>query len=288
VNDQTTKAYHARFNRVLDFIDSHLYEPLSVEQLSQIAHFSKYHFLRQFSNYVGISVFGYIRLMRLKRASYRLAINTDERIIDIALDAGFENPESFSRAFKNTFNQTPTQFRKQPRWQPWREKYQLPEYQRSTKVDVKIVNFAATQVALLEHRGPHTRIDETVMKFIDWRKQSGLSPVDSARTLGIAYDDPDNTPPDEFRFDLCGEVTGDIPANPQGVRNSLIPGGRCAVVRHHGSHQRMGETARALYRDWLPDSGEELRDFPLFFHYLNLLPETEEHALMTDLYLPLK
>jgi len=38
----------------------------------------------------------------------------------------------------------------------------------------------------------------------------------------------------------------------------------------------------------LPSSGEELRDFPLYFHYLNLLPDTPENELMTDIYLPLK
>ena len=39
---------------------------------------------------------------------------------------------------------------------------------------------------------------------------------------------------------------------------------------------------------WLPESGEELRDFPLYFHYLNLLPDTPPGELLTDIYLPLK
>jgi hypothetical protein len=42
-----------------------------------------------------------------------------------------------------------------------------------------------------------------------------------------------------------------------------------------------------LYRDWLPASGEELRDFPLYFHYLNLVHEVAVHELLTDIYLPL-
>ena len=79
-----------------------------------------------------------------------------------------------------------------------------------------------------------------------------------------------------------------MPENPQGVSNKVIPGGRCAVVRHLGSHDRIAESAYYLYREWLPESGEELRDFPMFFHYLNLLPETHEHELVTDIYLPLK
>ena len=66
------------------------------------------------------------------------------------------------------------------------------------------------------------------------------------------------------------------------------PGGRCARVRHNGSHTRIGESIYPLYRNWLPESGEELRDIPLYFHYLNLMPETPEHELVTDIYLPLK
>ena len=59
-------------------------------------------------------------------------------------------------------------------------------------------------------------------------------------------------------------------------------------ARHLGSHMRIGESIYPLYRNWLPGSGEELRDFPLFFHYLNLLPDTPENELVTDIYLPLK
>lgn len=280
--------YTARFNKVFDHIDRNLDNALTVDQLSQVAHFSKFHFHRQFSEYCGISVMRYIQLMRLKRASYRLVFNTLERITDIALDAGFENPESFSRAFKATFGQTPSDFRNQPKWQPWSERYRFPARDRKTIMEVKIRNFKQTPIAVLEHRGPPDLLNDSVKIFIDWRKSSGLSPVSTSDTFGIAYDNPDTAVPEEFRFDICGAVTGDVPANQQGVINKIIPAGRCAVVRHLGSHQRLGESIYYLYRDWLPGSGEELRDFPLFFHYLNLIPDTPEHELVTDVYLPLK
>jgi AraC family transcriptional regulator len=96
-------SYARRFNRVLDYIGQYLDDTLTVECLSKVANFSKFHFHRQFYEYCGINIGRYIQLMKLKRASYRLVFNREERIIDIALDAGFENPESFSRAFKNTF-----------------------------------------------------------------------------------------------------------------------------------------------------------------------------------------
>ena len=155
-------------------------------------------------------------------------------------------------------------------------------------MDVKIVSFAETKVAVLEHRGAPEQVNDTARVFIEWRRESKLSPVKASRTFGIAYDDPDTVEPKAFRFDICGSVAAEVPANPQGVVNKVIPGGRCAVLRHPGSHDRIGESARYLYRDWLPASGEELRNFPLFFHYLNLKPETPEHELLTDIYLPLK
>ena len=68
----------------------------------------------------------------------------------------------------------------------------------------------------------------------------------------------------------------------------IIPGGRCALVRQLGSHDRIGACAYYLYGEWLPGSGEELRDFPLFSHYLNLVSDTPERALVTDVYLPLR
>lgn len=281
-------AYAERFNRVFDFIDRHLGDELTLEQLGQVANFSKYHFQRQFSEYTGISVFRYVQLMRLKRASYRLVFNMLERIIDIALDAGFENPESFSRAFKSTFGQTPSEFRKTPAWQPWNKQYKFPNRERKQNVDVNIVDFEQTKIAAYQHRGAPELVNDSAQIFIGWRKQSGLSPVKFSKTFGIVYDNPETTEPEKFRFDICGSVTEDIPSNPQGIVNGAIPGGRCAVIRHLGSHDRLKESIYCLYRDWLPDSGEELRDVPMFFHYLNFMPETPELELITDIYLPLK
>jgi AraC family transcriptional regulator len=145
-------AYVARFAKVLDFIETHLDESLSVERLSREANFSKFHFHRQFSAYVGASASRYVQLLRLKRASRRLVFDPKARIIDIALEAGFETPESFSRAFKREYGRTPSQFRTAPVWKPWRESFQFPSMERRRIMEVKIVEFAEIKVAALEHR----------------------------------------------------------------------------------------------------------------------------------------
>lgn len=287
MNEEKAASYAKRFNRVLDYIEQHVSEPLSLEQLCQVAHFSKFHFHRQFADYLGIPVARYILLLRLKQASYRLVFEPRTKVIEAALDAGFENPESFARAFRHVFGKSPSAFRKGPDWEAWHGAFRFRLPKRSQMVNVQIVDFPDTPIGVKEHWGPVAKLNYAVGQFIEWRKTSGLSPKDSCRTFGIAYENPETVEPERFHFDVGGEVHGPIPPNPQGVIGKLIPGGRCAVVRHLGSHDRIGDSIYPLYRDWLPGSGEELRDFPLFFHYLNLIPETPEGELVTDIYLPL-
>ena len=155
-------------------------------------------------------------------------------------------------------------------------------------MQVRIVEFPEVRVAALEHCGPAGLVNESVCKFIEWRMQSGQSPVASSRTFGIPYGNPDTTLPQAFRFAICGEIHESVVPNDFGVGEIVIPGGRCVVVRHVGSPDYIGETIYPIYRDWLPASGEELRDQPLFFDYLSVYPETPQDQWQTDVYVPLK
>ena len=285
--------YLARFRKVFDYIDARLDEQMSVETLSGVAAFSKFHFHRQFTELFGISVYSYIRLCRLKRASYQLAFR-DTQIVDIAMASGYEGPESFARAFRKSFGQTPSQFRKQPHWTPWLEIYQpLSELRQQHMSNtyhaeqVKIVSFPDTRVAVLEHRGDPQRLADSIRKFIAWRKENRLPPRVSA-TFNILYDDPSSTEPAAFRLDLCAALEQAIAPNDVGIVPKVIPGGRCAVLRHVGSDDNLDDALRFLYTGWLPHSGEELRDFPLYVQRLKFFPEVPEHEAVTDAFLPLK
>jgi AraC family transcriptional regulator len=68
----------------------------------------------------------------------------------------------------------------------------------------------------------------------------------------------------------------------------LIPAGRCALLRHRGSDDQLGRSIMHLYASWLPTSGEELRDFPLFMQRLKFFPDVPDSEAQTDIYLPLK
>ncbi len=144
----------------------------------------------------------------------------------------------------------------------------------------------STRIAVLQHRGSPDLVNATAARFIARRKTSGLSPVatsDTGDRTGRSADHPQEA----FRFDICGTVDRPVGENAFGVINGEIPGGRCAVVRHHGSLDTLANSVWFLYRDWLPASGETLRDFPVYFRYLNFVHEVAEHELQTDIYLPL-
>ncbi|WIO73462.1 AraC family transcriptional regulator [Porticoccaceae bacterium LTM1] len=289
MKDKPANPYDERISRVCEYISQNLNETLTLEVMSNVAAFSKYHFHRVFTAYVGMSVTKFIQLARLKRASFRLAFEQNQNIIDIALEAGFESPEAFARAFRRTFDQSPSQFRAEPNWPQWHSRFdsQIQPYGEK-KMEVNIVNFEATKIALLEHLGPPEKTMETAGKFIEWRKETGLSPVKTSRTFGIPYSDPNTTDPEKFRWDICGSIEGDVPSNKYGVKSGVIPGGRCAVVRHHGSYDNLSDSIYHVYREWLPENGEEIRDFPCFFHYLNFIHEVDECDLLTDIYVPIK
>ncbi|EAM5652134.1 AraC family transcriptional regulator [Salmonella enterica] len=288
MNDLISAAYSERLRRVCDHIERHLDEPLSLEVLSRMAHSSPFHFHRQFTVWSGLPLYRYIQWLRLRRASWRLAFNPQDKVIDIALDAGFQNLESFTRAFKTAFGQSPCRFRQSPDWLAWHQRVPKLALQEQHVMDVKIVEFPPTRVAMLTHLGHPDKVNASAAKFIAWRRETGQSPIASSQTFGIAWHDPQTTPPDQFRFDICGSVHQPIAENDVGVVNSEIPGGRCAVVRHQGSLDSLPESVWYLFREWLPASGETLRDFPVFFQYLNFVNEVAEHELLTDIYLPLR
>ena len=157
--------------------------------------------------------------------------------------------------------------------------------EKEDTVDVEIVNFPETKVAALEHKGAPENEHESIKRLIAWRIENKLS-LDKHRSFGVHYSDPATTPPDEYRVDLCISVDDDIPPNPYGVVNKVIPAGRCVVARHIGTRGNI-PTVKYLYESWLPRSGEKLRDFPIFFHYVNVGPGVGEQEMITDVYLPL-
>ena len=156
-----------------------------------------------------------------------------------------------------------------------------------TADQVTIREVAPTRVAVFEHRGDPRTLDATIQRFIAWRKAAGLSPQTNP-TFNVWYSEREPANPDDYRMDLCvGLRDGDAVDLQDGtVRLGEIPGGRCAVLRVTGDTHNLEPAALYLYREWLPDSGEEMRDFPIYCQRFFL--DRPEQGVAADLFLPLR
>ncbi|TGQ74280.1 MAG: helix-turn-helix domain-containing protein [Mesorhizobium sp.] len=287
--------YHARMRRVLDHIDQHLDGDLDLESLSGVAAFSKFHFHRQFMATFGLSVHRYVQLARMKRASHGLATSDAQSVTDIAMDAGYDAPDAFARAFRQRFGQSPSSFRKSPDWGAWLMALGPFDKARNTLMqiifepdDVTIRDVPPTPVAIMEHRGDRATLQDTIQRFIAWRKAAGLSP-ETNPTFNVFRSEREPADPADYSMDICSATDQPIEANDTQMRAGVIPGGRCAVLRYPGNTNNLEPAALYLYREWLPASGEEVRDFPVYCQRrLSRLAEGPLHEVVVELYLPLK
>ena len=95
-----------RLQKAIDFVEVHLRDELTLDDVAKAAGLSRYHLHRVFSAAFGDSLKGYIRKRRLTEAAHLLR-TTDQRIIEVALQAGFGSQEAFTRAFSKHFDATP-------------------------------------------------------------------------------------------------------------------------------------------------------------------------------------
>ena len=100
---------------VMRYIRAHIQEPLDRERLADVAGFSVPHFHRIFRAHVGESAIGYVRRLRLERAARKLRMGAVD-ITEVALAAGYDTHAAFSKAFKQQFGLSPSEFRQLNCW----------------------------------------------------------------------------------------------------------------------------------------------------------------------------
>ncbi len=110
----------------LNFIESNLDKKLSLEDLALETGFSKFHLHRVFKSLTGETIIDYINARKLTTSIDDL-LNSNKRILDIALDYGFEYEQSYIRAFKSKFEATPHKVRNENISVILREKINLSE-----------------------------------------------------------------------------------------------------------------------------------------------------------------
>jgi len=264
--------------RVLVHIQSHLDEPLPLDQLANVASFSPWHFHRIFRGMVGESVKEHVRRLRLERAAQRLK-TTDRPVLEIALEAGYETHESFTRAFAAMFESSPSDFR------VGAQARRVAPVEPGSPLNVTVRRIGPLRVAFVRHVGHFDQVGSAWQKLMMWAGRKGLLGP-GVRMLGIIQDDPEITMPERLRYDAALLVKEDVQASGEvGVQE--VGSGEYAVSTHVGPYSTLGQTYMRVCGEWLPESGRELADFPAIEFYLNSPMTTAPEQLRTEICLPL-
>jgi AraC family transcriptional regulator len=294
----TLRFYKERILRVLVEIQRRLDEPLPLVELARLAGLSPHHFHHVFTGMLGEPLKAHIRRLRLERAAGRLKLSRLP-VVQVALEAGFETHEAFSRAFHASFGCSPTQFRRR-NGDPARlaavsgvhyhHSAQVRDFRAARRVrkimNVKIQQLKPTVVAFMRHVGPYDQVGVTWDELLTVLGKEGWL-GGPAQFIGICHDDPAVTLSNKVRYDACVTVDGNFRGQ-GGVSTQTIPGGDYAVMTHFGPYETLGESYAKLLGQWLPRSGRSLRTTPCFEIYLNSPESAEPEDLITDIHAPLE
>ncbi|MEM1414678.1 MAG: AraC family transcriptional regulator [Myxococcota bacterium] len=305
MKSETRQSYEEAVRGTVARIARSLDDALDLRALAKAAALSPFHFHRIFRGMVGETPLELHRRLRLERAAHALAVG-EHPVTRIALGAGYETHESFTRAFRRRFGRTPSVFRERARGIDAEEcllvarlpsrsgihfrpdgaiaGLRFPREGESMHVDIETLD--TMRVAAVRHVGPYHRIAEAFAALHGHAGPAGLYGPESAM-VALYYDDPEATPATELRSDAGLVVRADA-ALPEGLREVHIPAGRYALGLHVGPYAGLGDAWETLMGQWLPASGERLAvTATTFERYLNDPSQTPEAELRTQLCLGL-
>jgi AraC family transcriptional regulator len=260
--------YYNRIQKSIDFIERNLENDITLSQAASQAYCSLYHYHRIFQSMVDHTVKDYIRKRRLSCAAEEL-INSNIRIIDIALKYQYKTHESFSRAFFKEVGTSPKDYRKYKKAIYNFDRINLynniyKSILQENLIGPKIISKSELRVVGIELRT--SKDDEVDFKQIPmfWNKFFNSKLGDkipnksySDTYLGYScnFDEHAN-----YTYMICSEVE-ELTPPPTGMVQKIIPASKYATFDVKGPlPKNLINTWRYVYNTWLPNSGLELID----------------------------
>jgi AraC family transcriptional regulator len=225
-------------NRILPalvHIQAHLDQDLSLELLAERVGLSKYYFHQRFKTATGETPKAYVERLRLEWAALQLRMRR-VGVLELALECGYQNHETFSRAFRARFGMAPRDYRKG--WFPG-DPNRGARFERAPGVAsagelsaTRIVRLTRMTVAFIRHLGPYEDVAADLFtRLLGWSHKRGDG---APLLLGIARDAPGITADSKIRFDCCVQVSE--PFNADGdIGCQRTPAGDYAVTEYVGS-----------------------------------------------------
>ena len=255
--------YLKQVRKGIDYIEANLDFDFTLSQVAKAAGISQWHFQRIFRALTNETLKTYIRSRRLACSLGRL-LDTNSRIIDIALSAGFESQESFTRAFKKTYAMTPNEYRKIGSKNLFLKKLQFDsEYLQhiNQKISLEPEIVKQHKMLLVGLRTCFYGIDSeknNIAKKLPplWdnflRRRGEIENRVAGVSYGVVRETDENT--DLLEYYAAAEVSkpGTLPKNMVSLE---IPASTYAKFTHQGKVNEINNTVNYIYSSWLLQSG---------------------------------
>ncbi len=296
--------YIRRIHKVQDYIEHNLGRSLSIEEISNVAGFSKYHFSRIFQGMLHEPLAHYVNRIRMEKTLFLLAHRADKNMTDIAYELGFSDSAVFSRAFKNYYGVSPREYRKEYS-KNCKDSFLLNEYNKNTAKkewagnpfpvtgQITIENLNEKQVAYVRHIGTYETLAKEYVNlmqtlFTHAKKQHFL--VDGQNwVLAMYHDNPEFGEESQFRTSLCLTVPEDIRIQEGGILGKMkLEGGLYAVGHFQIQQEQYGDAWNYMYQEWITGSGYVPRNYDPFEVYRNDANTSESNIHEVDIYVPIE
>jgi AraC family transcriptional regulator len=251
--------------KALWYIESHLAEELTLDEIAGLAGISRFHMVRSFAAATGLSVIRYVRARRLSEAARALA-NGAPDILTLALEADYGSHEAFTRAFRDHFGITPEAVRNSTRLDTL--KLQEPITMDSTLLDkIEAPRFQTAKPLLVAGLGERYSCESGAAIPGQWQRFHQSVANIPGRIGNVAYGVCCNGD-DAGNFDyIAGVEVSDFSDLPREFSTVRIPEQRYAVFTHREHISGIRRTVNTIWNKWLPESGLKAADAPSFERY---------------------
>jgi AraC family transcriptional regulator len=269
-------------DRTVWYVESHLDRAIALEDIADIAGVSKFALTRAFPARTGHTVLAYARARRLSEAAKSLQRGAP-CILDVALSVGYASHEAFSRAFRDHFGLTPVEARHGRRPLSLTEAIDMSNDPSRPALSPRFEDRKAFKVAGFSRRFSMQNTAGIPALWQSFGQHIGSIP---GEVPGVAYGVCYNSDGDSFDY-LCGVGVRSASDLPKEFVTLDVPPNRYAIFHHGGHVTDIHAIMRAIFSDWLPASGRQTAEAPLFECYgPEFDPRTGAGGF--DVYVPLK
>jgi AraC family transcriptional regulator len=303
--------YIARINRIMEYIEQHIDQPINLDVMAQIAHFSPFHFHRIFTVLVGETPANFLQRIRIEKAAQQLKDSPSKVIGDIAYSCGFSSVSLFSRTFRKHFGVSAKEYRqlekpllvkdgvyfskmgqqlskKSKLFVITNEEFCTNKLKQLITMETEVIvkEMPELQVIYCRHTGAFNQIGQAYGKLMQFAGPRGLLGSPNAKTLTVYHDDPSVTEMDKMRQSACLIVNSDVKVEGE-IGKMTVPAGKYAVG-HFEIVETQFEQAWNTMCLWLTESGYEPGEGYNYELYYNDHTQHPERKFILDICIPLK